>query len=545
MKSVMTQQQYFNHVSSPNIQRSSFNRSHGHKTTFNAGLLIPIYSDEVLPGDTFNVKANVFGRLSTPYKPIMDNMFMDIHFWFVPNRLTWENWEKFNGQQDNPGDTTNYLVPTITAPVDGFDEGSIYDYLGIPTQVGNLEVNALYFRAINKIWNEWYRDENLQNSRYSPTDDGPDTYTNYNTPNPRGKRKDYFTSALPFAQKAAPVSLPLGGQAALVGSPLVAFNAASTQAGYWLKDTPPHNNAAAGAVTLGTVPGGFRGFLDTATDGISYAPRNTLNVPLAVSGVYADLSTATAITINALRESVTVQQLYELDARGGTRYTEILRAHFGVISPDARLQRPEFLGGATSYINVNPIAQTSASAEDQTPQGNLAAMGTFSLKDKGFVKSFTEHGVIIGLASVRADLTYQQGLDRKFSRSTRFDYYWPSFANLGEQTILNKEIYAQGTSADDLVFGYQERFAEYRYKNSYVTGQFRSNSALSLDVWHLSQDFSALPALNQFFVEEQPPIARVVTVSPIEVPSFIMDSFFDETTARPMPTFSTPGLTKF
>ena len=532
MKSVMTSQQYFNQVQQPQINRSKFNRSHGYKTTFNSGLLIPIYADEAIPGDTFNVKANLFGRLSTPLHPFMDNVFIDLHFFSVPNRLLWDNWKKMMGEQKNPGDSTNFIVPTITAPVGGFTEASIYDYFGVPTKVAGLEINALYNRAYNMVYNEWYRDENLQTSLYCPTDDGPDDPAQYLV-NYRGKRKDYFTSALPFAQKHSPVTLPLGGQASLVGNLAITRETNANAVKVYA--------AASNTLQISKTPmdTNLNGFLSVPGSTVSLDPNGSLRALLDTPGMYADLSTATAITINALREAATVQQIYELDARG-TRYTELLRAHFGVISPDARQQRPEFLGGATATINVNPIAQTSESGT--SPQGNLAAMAQFSMHNKGFVKSFTEHETIIGIASVRADLNYQQGLDRKWSRSTRFDYAWPTFSHLGEQSILNKEIYAQGTAADELVFGYQERYADYRYKNSIITGLFRSNAVASLDVWHLAQDFSALPALNGLFIREQPPINRVVAVT--TEPQFILDSFFDEVTARPLPTFSTPGIQK-
>lgn len=536
MKSVMTSQQYFNQVQQPTINRSKFNRSHGYKTTMNAGLLIPIYADEAIPGDTFNVKANLFGRLSTPIHPFMDNIFVDLHFFSVPNRLLWDNWKKMMGEQKNPGDSTNYIVPTITAPVGGFAEATVFDYLGVPTKVAGIEINALYNRAMNLIYNEWYRDENLQISAYCPTDDGPDDPAQYLLMQ-RGKRKDYFTSALPFAQKSTPVTLPLGTSA-----PVVFPTSINNRVQNVFADDGPNTNL--GRIQVYKASASPAGSLQSATimSGTGASNAYLTGVVPGPTDAYANLSAATAVTINALREAATVQQIYELDARGGTRYTELLRAHFGVVSPDARQQRPEFLGGATATVNVNPIAQTNSTEAGTTPQGNLAAMATMSMHNKGFVKSFTEHETIIGFASVRADLNYQQGLDRKYSRSTRFDYAWPTFAHLGEQTILNKEIYAQGTPTDELVFGYQERYADYRYKNSIITGLFRSNATASLDVWHLAQEFSALPALNQFFIVEQPPIERVVAVT--AEPHFILDCFFDEVTARPLPTFSVPGINK-
>lgn len=513
MKSTITPQQVFNHVSKPDIQRSSFDRSHGYKTTLDAGKLIPIFVDEALPGDTFNISTAVFGRMSTPIKPIMDNIFMDIHYFSVPLRLVWDNFKKFMGEQTNPGDSTNFLVPTITAPAGGYTEASIYDYMGLPTKVAGIKNSALFLRSYALIWDEWYRDENLQNSIAISKGDGPDAPTAY-TVLPRGKRKDYFTSALPFAQKGTPVSIPLGTQAR------VTSDAATAQ-----------------QLTMYSTVGNT--YWTMATAGSDLEARGATGA-LEANRLYADLSSATAATINQLREAFQIQRMYERDARGGTRYTEMIRAHFGVISPDARQQRPEYLGGRTVNISINPIAQNSASVSGGTPQANLSAIGTVGDSGHSFVKSFTEHEIVIGLVSIRADLNYQQGLNRMWSRQTRFDYYWPSLSHLGEQSILNKEIYAQGNSDDDKVFGYQERYAEYRYKPSQVTGLFRSNATASLDVWHLSQEFSVLPALNASFIEENPPIDRVIAV-PSE-PQFILDCYFNFKAARPMPTYATPGL---
>lgn len=513
MKSVVNPQTHFAKIKQPKIQRSTFDRSHGYKTTFDAGKLIPIFVDEALPGDTFNLDATVFGRLQTPIKPIMDNIFIDVHFFSVPIRLLWSNWKKFNGEQTDPGDSTDYLMPTITAPGGGFTEGSIYDYMGLPTKVAGIEVRADFLRAMNLIYNEWYRDENLQDSVTINTGDGPDTSTDYDIL-PRGKRKDYFTSSLPFAQKSDPVTLPLGTKAP-VASDVV--SGSGNNLSYYNTDSSSYEilNASTTYVT------------QTAAAGTE------------ANSFYADLSNATAATINQWREAFQLQALYELDARGGTRYTELIRVHFGVISPDARLQRPEYLGGFTSNVNINPIAQNSATGATGTPQGNLSAIGTFSASKKGFVKSFTEHEVILGFISARADLNYQQGINRMWSRSTRFDFFWPTLANLGEQAVLNKEIYAQGTTADDDVFGYQERYSEYRYKPSVVTDTFRSNHTASLDVWHLAQDFSALPVLNASFIEENPPIDRVVAVTTER--DFQLDCYFKLICARPMPVYATPA----
>ena len=528
------------------IPRSSFRIQKTLKTTFDAGVLVPIYVDEILPGDSFNVRMTAFARLSTPIFPIMDNLHLDTFFFFVPCRLVWTNWVKFMGEQVNPADSISYSIPQVASAVGGFVVGSVYDYMGLPTvgQVAGgsaVSVNALPLRAYNLIYNTWFRDENLVNSQGVPTGDGPDPVGTYALVS-RGKRHDYFTSCLPWPQK--------GGVSATI--PLTGDALVRTRVG--------ENAGMSGANPAGSGIGiSFRfssgGGVPTADRTIGIGAANpqmsALGSTAAVThnagvlyptNLYADLTSVTAVTINQLRQSFQVQRLLERDARGGTRYTEIVRSHFGVISPDARLQRPEYLGGGSTPIEISPVAQTSNSAAGVTPQGNLSAFGT-ALGKHGWSQSFTEHGYVIGLANVRADLTYQQGLRKLWSRGTRYDFYFPVFSHLGEQAVLNKEIYCQGVAADDQVFGYQARWDEYRYNPSQITGLFRSTSAGTIDPWHLAQRFTALPTLNDTFIRENPPLSRVLAVGAgANGQQILLDAFFDAHAARPLPMYGTPGL---
>lgn len=519
-------QHSFAQVPNVNIARSSFLLNHTAKDTMDFDYLTPFYVREILPGDTFNVNVNVFARLATQKVPIMDNMYMDWHFFFVPNRLVWENWERFNGAQDDPGDSTDYLIPQTVAPASiGFAVGGIADHMGLPTGVPGISVSALPFRAYQLIYNEWYRNQNVASSYVIPKGDGPDNYlTLYSQLAPSAPAHDYFNTALPWPQKGPAVELPLGSAAPVVPvTPAV---------------SPSFTNGAGFDSALASASG------NPATLWASGTPGSSGQMAWLDTGLEADLSSATAATINALRQAFMVQSLLELDARGGTRYVEILQAHFNVISPDFRLQRPEFLGGGRSTINAHPVAQTSPTTGSDYA-ASLSSFATMSSSggNIGYSKSFVEHGYVIGICRARADITYQQGIRRDWSRKTRYDYFWPKLQLMGEQAILNKELYAQGTAdpvADEEVFGYAERYAEYRTVPSEIRGQFRSTFAQSLDVWHLAQEYASLPVINSpFFFNSQTPIERCIANT--NAVHLLVDMFFEEKAARPIVSNPTPA----
>lgn len=525
MRSVMKHS--FSNVPRANIPRSSFQRNCGYKTTFDADYLIPVFLDDVVPGDTFNCQMNFMARLATPLFPIMDNMYLDSFFFFVPYRLVWDNWEKMHGAQDNPADSIDYTVPTVSGASATSTVGDLADYFAIPVNLvpNTTEMSALPYRAYRLIWNEWFRDENLQDSKTVATDNGPDDSTetgHHDAPLKRGKRHDYFTSALPWPQKGDAVEMPIGSAAPLYST---------------------------------STPGGLGDIVIADGEGSSTemnlnAAATNLRAGSSVVGttnMFADLSNATAATINDIRLAFQTQRLLERDARSGTRYNELILSHFGVTVPDFRVQRPEFLGGGSTPVNINAVAQTSGQpspvANDKL--GELAAIGTVS-GSHGFTKSFVEHGIIIGMVNVRSDLTYSQGLERYWSKSTRYDFYYPVLAQIGEQTILNKEIYhannpGTGASQDDGVFGYQERYAEYRYKPSKITGLFRPGVVGTLESWHLSEEFGSLPTLGDTFITSNTatPLDRAIQID--TEPQFIFDSYFNLQCARPMPLYGVPG----
>lgn len=550
------------------IRRSTFDRSHSLKTSFNVGDIVPFFIDEVLPGDTFNVDTSKVVRLQTLLTPVMDNIYLDTYYFFVPNRLTWSHWKQFNGENTESAwlPKTEYEIPQITAPASGgWSVGTIADYLGVPTGVPNLSVSALPFRAYALVMNEWFRDENLSDPLVVPVDDATVVGVNTGTfvtdvakgglPYKAAKYHDYFTSCLPSPQKGPDVLIPVaeagnysvvgnGKGLALVGSsgpfPLISKVISNNLQGW---------NLGTSVGTMATA-GNFNEFGNSVVLGVPTAAQ--LGDDLSNSGLVAVASgNAAAATINQLRMAFQIQKLYEKDARGGSRYIEILKSHFGVTSPDARLQRPEYLGGNRIPININQVVQQSATASGETAQGTVTGMSVTTDTHSDFTKSFTEHGFVIGVMVARYDHTYQQGLERFWSRKDRFDYYWPVFANIGEQAVKNKEIYAQGPAKkdnagnviDDQVFGYQEAWADYRYKPSRVTGEMRSQYEKSLDVWHLADDYSALPMLSDSWIrEDKSNVDRVLAVTSSVSNQLFADIYIKNRTTRPMPMYSIPGL---
>lgn len=527
----------FSRVPVPQRPRSAFRQDYSHTTAFDSGLLVPIHVAEHLPGDTVSIRPTLLARPNAFLKPLMTQMYLDT-FWFaVPYRLVWDNFEKFFGEQVNPGDSTDFEVPQVNIPdaSGGWAEQSLGDYMGIPPGIDDFSHNALFTRAFLLIWNEWFRDENLQDSLTVPTDDGPDAIADYIDFGPdndllprRGKRHDYFTSCLPWPQKGGAAEVPLAG--------LTPTTAPTTIVG--AGDPSFVVNGVTG-LTLGSAASPNTNVQWSSapnTDASATWDSPNLSGTTDLSGV-----TTAAVTVNELRQAIAIQHLLERDARSGTRYPELVRSRFGVEPLDGRLQRPEFLHSTSQPMLVNVVPNTTTLGT----QAQLASWGVLGGPNRGFVKSFSEHCVLIGIASVRADLLYQQGLHRMWSRLTRYEHYDPDLAFLGEQAVLNKELYLQGVpgegaAQDDGVFGYQSRWEEYRTTHNRVSGRIRSSAAQSLDIWTLAQDFSSLPVLDSKFIQEDPPTDRITAV-PGE-PDFTVDCYFQQTIARVMPMHSTPGL---
>lgn len=538
------------------MSRSTFDRSASVKTSFNVGDIVPFFVEEVLPGDTFNVHTSKVVRMQTLLTPMMDNIYLDTYYFFVPNRLVWNHWKEFNGENTESAwiPQTEYSVPQITAPSGGWSVGTLADYFGLPTGVAGISVSALPFRAYALVINEWFRDQNLQDPLVVPVDDA--TVQGVNTgvfvsdvakggkPYVASKYHDYFTSCLPSPQKGPDVTLSVASQGDLPVLPKSAnvdpnlYTRAmkigsiyGTSGGG--RDWTPSQNRDTRTNSLGEIIGGDT--LSESPTGVGLSPYNLWAI---------NSGNAIVATINQLRMAFQIQKLYERDARGGTRYIEVLKSHFGVTSPDARLQRPEYLGGNRVPINVNQVIQQSGTGSGaDTPQGTVVGMSQTTDSNADFIKSFTEHGYILGVMVARYDHTYQQGIERHWSRKTRFDYYWPVFANIGEQAVKNKEIFAQGIAVDDEVFGYQEAWSDYRYKPNRVTGEMRSAYAQSLDVWHLADDYDKLPSLSDSWIrEDAATVDRVLAVKSSVSNQLFADIYIKNRATRPMPMYSIPGL---
>lgn len=540
------------------MSRSTFDRSASVKTSFNAGDIVPFFCEEVLPGDTFNVRSSKVVRMQTLLTPLMDNVYLDTYYFFVPNRLVWHHWKEFNGENTESAwiPQTEYSVPQIKAPAGGWSVGTIADYFGLPTGVENISVSALPFRAYALVMNEWFRDQNLQDPLVVPVDDATVTGVNSGTfvtdvakggkPYIAAKYHDYFTSCLPAPQKGPDVTLSV---ASMPNSPVVPLSDSVPDSMFSSPTELKHRSSSGG------LSGSASSYWLASKSGLS---KDTLMYDKSTNlgtNSYGDdtfftnlwavnSGSAVVATINQLRMAFQIQKLYERDARGGTRYIEVLKSHFGVTSPDARLQRPEYLGGKRVPINVNQVIQQSGTGSgSDTPQGTVVGMSQTTDSNDDFIKSFTEHGYILGVMVARYDHTYQQGIERHWSRKTRFDYYWPVFANIGEQAVLNKEIFAQGNAKDDEVFGYQEAWSDYRYKPNRVTGEMRSAYAQSLDVWHLADDYLSLPSLSDSWIrEDKNTLDRVLAVKSTVSNQLFSDIYIQNRATRPMPLYSVPGL---
>jgi hypothetical protein len=539
------------------ISRSRFDRSASLKTSFNVGDVVPFFLDEVLPGDTFSVDTSKVVRMQTLLTPMMDNVYLDTYYFFVPNRLVWDHWKQFCGENTESAwiPETEYTIPQITAPANsGWSVGTLADYFGIPTGVPGLSVSSLPFRAYALIMNEWFRDQNLQDPLVVPTDDSTVAGVNTGTfvtdvakggkPFIAAKYHDYFTSCLPSPQKGPDVLIPsaTAGEYPVVPRSNLVPDSLLDGTRYSAKIYDAEDDASKTRAGIGFYVSDD-GLTGRQTTGILNTPSGRTGSVPVINNLWAVASGGLGATINQLRLAFQIQKFYEQQARGGSRYTEVVRSFFGVTSPDARLQRPEYLGGNRVPINVNQIIQQSGTESSGTPQGTVVGQSLTTDSHSDFTKSFTEHGLIIGLMVARYDHTYQQGLNRLWSRKDKFDFYWPVFANIGEQPVKNKEIYAQGNAKDDEVFGYQEAWADYRYKPNMVTGEMRSAYAQSLDVWHLADDYNALPTLSDAWIrEDKSTVDRVLAVQSSVSNQLFADIYVKNLCTRPMPMYSIPGL---